>query len=82
MSNPRFPTPDTGLIPERIRYLAGQIHPLGERPLGELFLELNAGSELGPVLEAYAALAPLTDFIHAYGGDRLASPRLAAGGRR
>ena len=26
---------------ERIRYLARQIHPLGERPLGEIFLRVE-----------------------------------------
>jgi hypothetical protein len=74
---PRFPTPDAGPIPrERIRYLAGKIHPLGERPLGEIFLELNRGDELGSVLERYARLEPLANFIRAHGGNRLAEPRL------
>ena len=71
------------LIPrERIRYLAGKIHPLGERPLSELLLELNAGNELGPVLERYAGLERYAHFIRAHGGDRLPSPRVVAGGRR
>jgi hypothetical protein len=68
----------------RLRLLAGRIHRLGPRPLYELLRELDAGAELGPRLEAYARLAPLADFIHAFGGDQLPAPRLISvrGGRR
>jgi hypothetical protein len=55
----------------RLRHLARQIHALGERPLYELFRELEAGAELMPTLETYARLYPLAEFIAAFGGDRL-----------
>jgi hypothetical protein len=66
----------------RIRYLARHIHLLGERPLAELFIELDAGGDLHGVLERYARLAPAADFIRAIGGDRLTMPRVVSGGRR
>jgi hypothetical protein len=59
----------------RIHYLARCIHSLGERPLAELFTELAAGRGLHDVLERYARLAPVADFIRALGGDRLLGPR-------
>jgi hypothetical protein len=59
----------------RIRYLARCIHLLGERPLAELFIELAAGDDLHGVLERYARLAPMADFIRVLGGDRLRGPR-------
>ena len=55
----------------RLRHLARQIHALGERPLYELFLELERGAELHDTLERYARLFPLAEFIAAFGGDRL-----------
>jgi hypothetical protein len=70
------------LIPEaRLRHLARQIHALGERPLFEIFRELDSGSPLGETLERYARLEPLAAFIASQGGDRLPAPRLIAGGR-
>jgi hypothetical protein len=66
----------------RIHYLARRIHLLGERPLAELFIELDAGDNLHGVLERYASLATLADFIRALGGDRLTMPRPINGGRR
>ena len=53
----------------RLRHLAGRIHALGERPLYELFRQLDAGADLHPTLEAYASLP--AEFIAACGGDRL-----------
>jgi hypothetical protein len=64
---------------DRLRHLARQIHRLGERPLFELFRELDAGAPLWPRLEVYATLP--ADFIAAWGGDTLPGPRLASGGR-
>ncbi len=55
----------------RLRYLSARVHSLGPRPLFELLSELAAGAPLGERLEAYAALAPLADFIRDHGGDRL-----------
>jgi hypothetical protein len=54
---------------ERLACLARRIHALGERPLYELFRELEAGAPLHERLERYAALP--ADFIAALGGDRL-----------
>jgi hypothetical protein len=64
---------------ERLAYLARKIHRLGERPLFELFLELEAGAPLLPRLEAYARLD--ATFIKALGGDRLSPLRSVTGGR-
>ncbi len=59
----------------RLRHLARRIHRLGERPLYELFVELDAGADLEERLERYGRLDP--DFIKAFGGDALpASARL------
>jgi hypothetical protein len=69
----RPPLPDA-----RIRYLAREIHALGERPLYELLAELVAGREIGPRLEAYARLP--ADFIRACGADRLPDLRGIDGG--
>lgn len=41
---------------ERLRHLARQTHRLGERPLYELFAELDAGADLAERLEIYARL--------------------------
>jgi len=66
----------------RIAYLAKRIDGLGERPLAELFIELNAGGDLADCLESYARLDRYADFIATHGGDRLLGPRLLAGGRQ
>ena len=42
----------------RLRHLAARIHELGERPLYELFLELEHGADLHNTLELYAAASP------------------------
>jgi hypothetical protein len=49
----------------RLRHLAARIHELGERPLYELFLELERGTDLHNTLERYARLSPLAEFIAA-----------------
>jgi hypothetical protein len=43
-STPR-PCPAQSIPRERLAYLARQIHPLGERTLHELFIELEAGGQ-------------------------------------
>jgi len=68
------------LPPARLRHLARRIHHLGERPLYELFVELDAGANLAESLERYAALP--ADFIAACRGDKLPAPRAIDGGRR
>jgi hypothetical protein len=65
----------------RLRRLARQIHPLGERPLAELFIQLAEGAPLLATLERYARLEALGDFIRANGGDRLTRLRSVRGGR-
>jgi hypothetical protein len=65
----------------RLRHLARQIHELGERPLYELFRELEQGADLLPTLEAYARLAPFAQFIAENGGDRLPQPRSVGGSK-
>jgi hypothetical protein len=60
----------------RLLRLARQIHALGERPLLELFKELDRGADLRDALERYGALAPFGAFIAAHGGDRLTVARL------
>lgn len=66
---------------ERLARLAVNIHRLGPRPLFELFVELQAGGELGSVLERYARIAPFAGFIQSLGGDRLPQPKLVRGRR-
>jgi hypothetical protein len=66
----------------RIQYLARRIYVLGERPLAELFIELAAGRPLDDVLERFARIAPLADFIRALDGERLPPPRAISGERR
>jgi hypothetical protein len=62
--------PNLHVIPDaRLRYLAGRIHALGERPLYELLRELDAGADLRLTLETYAALP--REFIAVMGGDWL-----------
>jgi hypothetical protein len=65
---------------ERLACLAQKIHPLGERPLYELFVELDAGRELGSLLERYARLDRYAGFIQTLNGDRQRSPQIVAGG--
>jgi hypothetical protein len=64
----------------RLRRLARSTHALGERPLFELFKELERGADLRDELEQYAALAPLADFITQQRGDRLPVAFLVVGG--
>jgi hypothetical protein len=66
----------------RLRYLVGQIHKLGPRPLFELLRELASGADLSSALERYAKLGPLTNFISHLGGDQLPPPVRLVGGRR
>jgi hypothetical protein len=63
----------------RLRYLVSRIHRLGERPLFELICEIDAGADLVPRLEAYAALD--ADFIRALDGNHLPGLRAIRGGR-
>jgi hypothetical protein len=66
-------------IPDaRLRYLAQRLHALGERPLYEFLREIIAGADPVARLERYAALD--ADVVRALGGDRLAGPRVIAGG--
>lgn len=53
----------------RLRYLARQIHALGERPLFELMAELSGSSTALDIFESYATLDG--EFIRALGGDVL-----------
>lgn len=54
----------------RLMHLARRIHALGEAPLYHLLAELSALSSASmDRLEAHAALD--SDFVRAYGGDRL-----------
>jgi hypothetical protein len=66
----------------RLRYLAGKIHKLGPRPLFELLCELASGAELMFVLERYARIAPLAEFISNLGGDQLPARARLVGGRQ
>jgi hypothetical protein len=72
----RLPTEAISVAPSRIRHLAQKIHQLGERPLYELFLELERGNDLLPTLERYGRLAPFAAFIAENGGRDL--PKLRA----
>jgi hypothetical protein len=47
-----------------------------------LLREIDAGSDLLQVLERYAKLEPLTEFITHLGGDQLSPPVRLIGGRR
>jgi hypothetical protein len=66
----------------RLQYLASRIHKLGPRPLFELLRELASGADLSSVLESYAKLGPLADFISHLGGDQLPPPVRLVGGRQ
>jgi hypothetical protein len=59
---------------------ARKIHRLGERPLCELFRELDRGADLRATLEIYAALP--REIVIAFKGDRFESLREFHGGRR
>jgi hypothetical protein len=63
----------------RLRQLARRIHSLGERPLYELFAELDDGAPLRSTLEAYARLERFSASIRDHGGDRLHGPRVVKG---
>ena len=70
---------------QRLALLTRRVYALGERPLLELFVELEAGADLHERLERYAALP--ADFIKQLGGDRLPIARVVKpsrdeGGRR
>jgi hypothetical protein len=56
-------------IAVRLRFLAGQIHKLGERPLYELLCELSTSSAALDRFEAYAAIDP--DILDQFGGHAL-----------
>jgi hypothetical protein len=80
MSDITLNASSASLIAEsRLRYLAAQIHSLGERPLFELFRELTGGVDLAEALERYARIAPFSDFIQALDIDCLDPPRVAGG---
>jgi hypothetical protein len=66
----------------RLQYLATRIHPLGPRPFFELLRELASGADFSSVLERYARLAPLGEFISHLGGDQLPAPARLVGGRQ
>jgi hypothetical protein len=66
----------------RLQYLASRIHKLGPRPFFELLRELASGADLMFVLERYARLAPLGEFISHLGGDQLPPPVRLVGGRQ
>jgi hypothetical protein len=78
-----FPVRNASKIPlSRLRYLARKVHGLGKRSLFEMFRELDSGGDLQCVLERYARLAPLGEFISHLGGDQLPPPARLVGGRR
>ena len=56
-------------IAVRLRFVAGQIHKLGERPLYELLCELSNSSAALDRFEAYAAIDP--EILNRYGGHAL-----------
>jgi hypothetical protein len=63
----------------RLRHLARVVHLLGERPLFELFLELDRGADLRDAPERFARVASLTGFIAECGADRLPQLRVVGG---
>ena len=64
-------------IPDiRLRLLASRVHALGERPLYELFRELDGGADLHQTLARLPA-----EFIAAHSGDRLMPLRVVEGHR-
>jgi hypothetical protein len=74
----RLPTEAIRVPAPRLQHLARQIHALGERPLFELFRELERGADLHGALERYARLAPFAAFIAENGGRDL--PKMRAVG--
>jgi len=66
----------------RLHYFASRIHKLGPRPLFELLRELASGADLIFVLERFARIEPLADFIKQLNGDRLLPPARLVRGRR
>ena len=71
----RLPTEAISVPAPRLQHLVRQIHALGERPLFELFRELERGADLHGVLERYARLAPFAAFIAENGGRDLPKMR-------
>src|SRR5580693_4215059 len=59
----RLPIEAISVPAPRLQHLVRQIHALGERPLFELFRELERGADLQPTLERYGRLAPFATFI-------------------
>jgi hypothetical protein len=78
---PRAPALRKAFHAKASAHLTRKIYRLGERPLFELFRELDAGAPLIPCLEAYARLERFADFITANDGDRLPQPGLVPGQR-
>jgi hypothetical protein len=78
---PEFQPKSPQIPVERLRHLARSIHQLGERPLLELFKELDCGADLPDALERYGRLASLAGFIAAQGGDQLPVVRLVGAAR-
>ena len=74
----RLPTEAISVPAPRLQHLAQEIHKLGERPLYELFLELDSGADLHEALERFGRLGPFAGFIAQHGGDRLPQPRIVA----
>ena len=59
----------------RLQHLVREIHALGERPLFELFRELERGADLHGALERHARLAPFAAFTAENGGRNLPKTR-------
>jgi hypothetical protein len=64
----------------RLQYLAERVHTLGPAPLYHLIKEIEAGADMRPTLERYAALP--ANFVRAMDGSEF-GPRvsLIKGGR-
>jgi hypothetical protein len=81
MSSSSNGAPSRNEIPiARLQYLASRIHKLGPRPFFELLRELASGADLPSVLERYARIEPLADFITQLNGDRVPPPARIVGG--
>jgi hypothetical protein len=78
-----FPVRNASKIPlPRLQHLARKVHGLGPRPLFEMFRELDSGGDFECVLERYARIAALGEFISDLGGDQLPAPARLVGGRQ
>jgi hypothetical protein len=64
---------------ERLVYLSGRFHRLGERPVHEFIREVMSGADPVARLEAYARLHP--DLVAALNSDRLSPHRVIKEGR-